>query len=379
MKSFVIILFTVCCSGIIAQNNILLEGTVLDRETKAPVPNAMVYLDGTSIASQTDRNGKYLLFLKNIINTRLIVSCISYKKVIISNPYDKLHRTVYLDLQAIRLNEVVISAKHKSKYSRNQLLTAFKKQFLGYSKAGKSCKILNEDSLSLIYDSQNRTLAVSSPEPVEIENKHLGYRIFWEIEELKIQYGKNVLNEENSIIYNKGMVRFEDLTSNDSKTIARREEMYEKSSERFFNLLAEKKIKESHDSSQTAYQTMMSHKNGVNDINYSFFKNRKPYSVEQIFTVYDNPSGNGKKTIVINREECDGEEITVTVYLFFRKGKAVESFSSPIVFSTDTIQVDLVTNTVEPMGKILVLGDMGMQRVGDMLPLDYSRDEDDEK
>jgi hypothetical protein len=69
--------------------------------------------------------------------------------------------------KTLDLSEVTVTVK-KSKYSRKEMLKAFRRQFLGYDQAAKECRIVNEDSLVLRYDDANKELTAFSYSPIEI-------------------------------------------------------------------------------------------------------------------------------------------------------------------------------------------------------------------
>jgi len=67
----------------------------------------------------------------------------------------------------------------------------FKKLFLGETKAGKSCEILNDSSLIIIYDQKDKILTVKSRDPVIILNKNLGYRTEYLLEYFQFDMKQN--------------------------------------------------------------------------------------------------------------------------------------------------------------------------------------------
>ncbi|MDR1170514.1 MAG: carboxypeptidase-like regulatory domain-containing protein, partial [Prevotellaceae bacterium] len=340
-------LFIVFFGNIVAQN---LEGIVLDAETSEPVYNALVYLDGTSFITATNTEGKFKLSVGNRINTRLVISHVSYERIIISEPFDALPEVIYLEKQVIQLDEVTVSAVSQSRYTRNQMLKAFRQQFLGKTKAGKACKILNEDDIRLKYDTVDQILYASSNVPVRIENKRLGYKLLWEIIEFKILYKKD-LREDYPIISNTGTVIFEDLAPDNRRIAMNRREAYENSPRQFFKLIAGEKLHE-HD--------------------YSLYKNDRQYPADKLFIVKDNPSGNTVKTVTVKRDAEDKGEIIVDIRKFSKIGKTFTmKVASQIIFYSDTLSVDISGYEVKPMGSVLITGEMGMYRTGDILPLNY--------
>jgi hypothetical protein len=332
-----------------AAQSVMLSGNVVDKETGQPVINAAVYLEGTSTAVVTDNDGKYVLLLKSQINTRLIISHISYEKIEITEPYDTLQRTVYMMPKTLDLSEITVTVK-KSKYSRKEMLKAFRRQFLGYDQAAKECRIVNEDSLVLRYDDANKELTAFSYSPIEIENNYLGYRILVDLEDVKIKYKRNIKDDEGSIMYNNGTMRFEDLAPDLGTIATRREEAYSRTPVCFFRSLASGQL---------------------NSSRYIFLQKGNLLSRDDIFTVKDSPEGDGIKTIIVKRYLTDNQEITIDICRLSPDNPILGMVYSQITFLTDTIRFDLKTNRIEPEKAIILSGEMGMQRLGSTLPLDY--------
>jgi hypothetical protein len=346
---YFLFLFIVSCGNIGAQN---LKGTVLDSETSEPVSNVLVYLDGTSFITATDSEGKFQLSVGNIINTGLVISHVSYERLFISKPFEELPEVIHLEKEITQLNEVTVSAVSKSKYTRSQMLKAFRQQFLGTTKGGKACKILNEDNIRLMYDTETNTLTASSLTPIVIENNYLGYKILWEIIEFKIQYKKTTLSTTAiSSISITGTASYEDVAPGNKTIHNRRKEIYMSSSQYFFSLI---------------------YKGKLDDSNLSLYDEKTgKYSVHELFTINDIPGIKTIKQVKINPDRQDHEGKTVThVRQSFTNHSIYYNKYSHIIFRADTFYVDVFGNT--NLGKNVHLsGEMSTHRIGEILPLNY--------
>src|SRR5690606_40536723 len=69
---------------------------------------------------------------------------------------------VTLKEDTIKMEELVISGE--TVFSRKEMLAVFREQFLGKTKAGNSCKILNEDDIRLYYEIATNTLRAERSE-----------------------------------------------------------------------------------------------------------------------------------------------------------------------------------------------------------------------
>ncbi|MDR3272980.1 MAG: carboxypeptidase-like regulatory domain-containing protein [Flavobacteriaceae bacterium] len=348
MKKIIICFVGVLFSASIVNARVL-EGVVLDKKTNKPVQNALVYLDRTSFETATNADGKFRLDVNNMINTVLVISHLAYGRVIIPNPFKSLPKVIYLEEEVEQLEEVTISAA-KNKYTRKQMMKVFRRQFLGASKGGKECKILNENDIVLLYNDDN-TLTAYSDVPVEIANPYLGYDIRWEIIEFKVKYKRESLSElmisSVSII---GTASLNDIAIDDNKIQQRREDIYSVSPRYFFNLLSKRELDKSN---------FYLHHKGI------------PYPPEEMFTVVDDTIETSIKHITINPKERNDEGKTVvSVKQTFQIGIKLFDKFSQLFFLSDAFSVDLYGNTDLIKG-LLIYGEMSTQRIGDMLPLNY--------
>ena len=181
MPKRVVTLFLVFCFSIPASAQIL-RGAIYDAATKKPVSDAFVYLDGTSISTVTNASGQFEIKIFGVINTQLIVSHLSYNSFIVPDPFQEIPEAIYLQTKETQLSETVITA---DRFSRAQKIKAFKEQFLGNSKAGASCEIVNEDEIMVLYDLDTQTLTAFSDKPIIVVNHFLGYRILFTLVEFK--------------------------------------------------------------------------------------------------------------------------------------------------------------------------------------------------
>jgi len=127
-------------------------GRVYDTKQGQPLEGATVYLNGTSIGTITDQEGRFFIKTKKKIKASLIISYVGYKQVVIHEPYRNIAFNIVLQPEAGALEEIYLTT---DTWTREKKLREFKKQFLGTTKAGISCIILNEDDIYLKFDERN--------------------------------------------------------------------------------------------------------------------------------------------------------------------------------------------------------------------------------
>lgn len=188
------------------QGNFTISGTV--RDDKETIPGAAVYLSGTKISTITNNEGKFYLPKLPAGSYDILIQVVGYlpfaKSIIIADK--NIHIDATLKANAVTLNEVVI----KPDPNRLHYLSVFKDFFIGRTPNAKECKILNSEVLLIDYDKQARMLTVTSNEFLIIENKALGYRIKYMLQNFEYDY-------RTRIVYFAGFPFFEEMKGSKSK------------------------------------------------------------------------------------------------------------------------------------------------------------------
>ena len=312
-----------------------IKGVVLDGKTNNPIIGASVYFHNTSIGVSTDHLGEFSLYRNSKIKTPLVISFIGYNTITHNDFSSSKRLTLYLDESNDVLNEVVINTNDG--WSRELKLEQFLKHFLGESKNGRSCTILNTDDIILRYNKKKMQLTAKSKAPIYVKNKNLKYLIAVDLSHFEANYSyvsKNNKRMSFDYVYYLGHNFFKSEEERPSKkTIEKRKEAYEGSVLRFMRALARKNLK----------------KGGY-------------------VVYYRNYSIHPSKYIEV--EPMDKEDYLVSVHLkkkifIYKKGMQsnVESF-------IDKFYIDGFGNHF-PAEKVLFGGDFGSKRMGDTLPLDY--------
>lgn len=189
-----------------AQGIYSISGTV--RDEKETIPGAAIYLSGTKISTLSNNDGKFSIGNLPAGNYDLLVQVVGYlpyaKSVIISDK--NIQIDAVLKANAVTLREVVI----KPDPNRLAYLNLFKDYFIGRTPNAKDCKILNTEVLLIDYDKRNRVLSVNSNEFLIIENKALGYRIKYLLQNFEYDY-------KTHIVYFAGFPYFEEMNGSKSK------------------------------------------------------------------------------------------------------------------------------------------------------------------
>lgn len=189
--------------------NQVISGIVLDQNTKTAIDFAIVYFNGTTVGTNTDKNGEFELGISKYKSMPLTISALGYYSFTIDKLSADKKLTVYLTAKVFELNEMVITAKGNPERIKN--LALFKKEFLGESPNSLKCRILNENEISFKWDEKKDTLKAFASNPILIENQGLGYTIKLYLDKFVFCKSSNVMLQEGNIIFK------EDSTSNESQ------------------------------------------------------------------------------------------------------------------------------------------------------------------
>ncbi|MGD0755228.1 MAG: carboxypeptidase-like regulatory domain-containing protein [Bacteroidales bacterium] len=193
---------------LVAYNQVI-KGTILDKKTKSAIYSAAVYINGTFAGTLSDQNGNFQLDISKHVSMPVTISAIGYYSVTLSDLSGGKPLLIYLSPKLFELNEVVVKAKsHASERRVN--LAIFKNEFLGTTSNATSCKILNEEDIKFIYDSDD-TVKAYALKPIMIDNKALGYKITYYLD--KFEYYK-----QSSSFFFKGNIFFSEDTTTKEET-----------------------------------------------------------------------------------------------------------------------------------------------------------------
>jgi hypothetical protein len=321
-----------------------IEGTVFD-ENKMPIVGASVYLDGTTIATLTNDKGNFFLNVNSKINTSLVIRFMGYETAGVANPFENNNSKIYLVPKQVMLNEVVVK---KDYFTRKQKLQLFREQFLGTTKAGKSCKISNEEDINFEYDYKTNTLFATSDNPLKIENPYLGYQIEFDLYEFNVKfYKKSIKKADVTKSLFLGTTLYNEINK-DSKIKRIRDNVYKGSSMHFFKNLSE---------NRWGKDLFLLFKGSYQDI------------PEHYFTISNE--GKLKKISIASDIKQEGlfvggkSKFYASFNFLYKKKK-----QSKVIFLTAVFYVDEYGNNSNN-DMIEFGGDLATKKLGDMLPMNY--------
>jgi hypothetical protein len=212
--------------GLTAYNQTI-SGTIMDKQTKEKLVFAAVYISSSFVGTHTDINGNFVLNISGHASMPITVSALGYfSETVTDFPVGK-PLVIYLKPKVFEIKEVVISAK-----AREKKLKMFKENFLGTSENAIRCEITNEKDITITLE--NDTLKAYASKPIQIINRGLGYKELYYLDKFWFY------TKRNSFLISGNIVFDEDLSSDKSKKeyyLVSREQTYRGSRMHFFRAL----------------------------------------------------------------------------------------------------------------------------------------------
>ncbi|HTE23142.1 carboxypeptidase-like regulatory domain-containing protein [Flavitalea sp.] len=188
-----LVLLSFFCFGATAQEKNFIAGRVINGETEAPIPNASVFITNTSKGTVTLANGTFRLGGIPAGKYDLIISSVGYGTQVYSFSSDKLplQLKIYLEPKATELETVIVEPYEKDGWEKWGKF--FIENFIGTTEAAKLCKIRNYKTLRFRHSKKKNILTAVADEPLIIENRELGYRISYQLEDFNYDFKQNTL------------------------------------------------------------------------------------------------------------------------------------------------------------------------------------------
>lgn len=358
MKTILLVLSLMLSSILTAQQ---ISGSIINEEGE-PLSGASVYFDGSTIGTLSKEDGSFKIDYKQQSNLMLVVRYLGYKTHYLSNPDPNTNYDIALVPEENQLDEVVLDG---SVFSRKEMLKAFKRDFLGETKAGRKARILNEDAIRFYYDNNDKSLYASARRPIQVINKELGYKVEFDLVDFVSEFNKVTLDKKfQRTNYFGGTSFFENISKVNRRTQKKRLKAYKGSSMHFFKSLCsgnlrEEKFQVFHKGFQVPAKSIFEVKEIKVKVKSSQPYNKEAYKDSYEITIRGNDFKNLNKNNPLLKTKFQKQ-----VALLYKGDR------SDISFKTQRFYVDDYGNHTH-INKILFSGEMSKSRLGGMLPINY--------
>lgn len=181
------------------------KGLLLDKLTNRPIDGASVFINASGIGTISAADGTF--DLSKFIQAQfghpvLTIAVMGYETATFNLANKQGAVVIYLNPLIRELATVTVTASEKNgweKYGKD-----FIESFLSYSEFSKLCKLENPEALKFYFDATNNILKVVAREPLIIQNRALGYKITYWLENFEYNYNTRIL-------FYSGLTFFDDL------------------------------------------------------------------------------------------------------------------------------------------------------------------------
>lgn len=336
--------------------NITIKGKVIDAQSKEGLPSCNIFVNGSSIGTNSDLDGNYQFNNLIVKEFDLVFSYVGYRSVT-KKITAKDAEIISLDVELIpsdnQLTEVQVKSKRDKKWEKQ--LKKFRTYFLGESNFADKCEI--ENAWVIDFEEKEDGFYAKALEPIKIKNLALGYNITFDLTDFFV--GKDIHKLG-------GNVYFTEMTPTNKTKLeewfANRAFSYKKSPVFMFKSLVDNKLPE-------AGFSLFVPKPGSNAIRTDNFDSELGKSVieyESSKMVGLGKSPEWKKIFVVNNLEIHNQSVKSEL----RTYQGIDYGISWMQVRGNNVYVNKEGVPLNPQD-ILVSGDMDYLKVSGMLPTDY--------
>jgi hypothetical protein len=189
--------------------NITFSGQIINATSAERITYASVFLSNSSYGTQSGADGAFVFRNVKPGQYELIVKYVGYETyqqvIMVDEQLPPL--TIKLVPKIQQLQEVVV----RPNLNRERDLAIFKREFIGNSDAALKFRIMNPEALTISYR-EGKLLEASSDDFLILENKHLGYKISYLLNEFTKTFIPDSFGA--GMIYYEGASLFENLKGN---------------------------------------------------------------------------------------------------------------------------------------------------------------------
>lgn len=170
-----------------------ISGTVVDAESGLPLEGASVFAQNTTKGTTTDKEGAFKIYLeKGGYEINISFTGYTGKTINLQVAGDRTFN-LRLDKADNSMSEVIIKSSNEVPDGWEKYGTFFVQHFIGATPNADSCVLLNPQALKFLYFKRNDRLKVLAAEPLQIQNKALGYTLRYELDSF-VHFFKAELN-----------------------------------------------------------------------------------------------------------------------------------------------------------------------------------------
>lgn len=370
------------------------EGTVLDEETGEPVPYTSIFLTNTTLGVSADHNGNFSLAIPDG-NYEVVVRMLGYNLLVFTLRTAEMGPSYLIKLKpdVRELPDIKVESKRDELWHRN--LEIFKDHFLGTSDRARKCEILNPEVLILDSETKPGVLTAKAHDMLKIINPRLGYEISYVLIEFKLDGIKGE-------VFFQGHPSYTNLSKYNSHLPGRikrnREKAYKGSLHHFLKSVYEgnagregylvRQVKKMANPERPSDQEIADAKEKIRLTSSHAEKNSlyRDYLVKESLpnTIYEGETSYANTGEFISRFNDGKVVLHFEDYLEVTYTKQKVERAYPGIYPDDKpraqisiLRMNVPSTVINHQGTtynpfdIFLLGYMGWEKMGDMMPIDY--------
>lgn len=166
----------------------VIKGKVVSATNGDPIAGSSVFISNTSAGTTSAKDGSFEL--NNVPSGRheLVISCIGYETNVFSFSTEQLPLKLKVEM-TVKVRELAnVTVEPSVEEGWDKWGRMFTENFIGRTPNAAQCRIKNEKAIRFrFYKKSNRVIAYCD-EPVILENKALGYRIVYQLEDFEVNF-----------------------------------------------------------------------------------------------------------------------------------------------------------------------------------------------
>ncbi len=238
MKILTLFSLLLLSSCVFSQRTI--KGRVVNESNGNPIPSGSVFISNTSKGTVCNSEGQFQLNDVPSGKHELVVSSIGYETNVFSFSDEQLPLQLKIELK-VKVRELEnVTVEPSVIEGWDKWGRMFMSNFFGTTSNAAQCRVQNEQALKFRFYKKSNRLIAFADEPIQIENKALGYLINYQLENFEVNFNDRSMSYMGFSLY--------EPMEKDRKTAEkwqkRREEAYNGSIMHFMRCLYNNRLQE---------------------------------------------------------------------------------------------------------------------------------------
>ncbi len=165
-----------------------IKGKVVNNSNGEPLPGSSVFISNSSKGTVSDKQGYFELNDIPVGKHDLVVSSIGYETNAFSFSTEQLPLQLRIEME-VKVRELPnVTVEPSVEEGWDKWGKMFTDNFIGSTPNALQCKIKNQDAIRFRYYKKSNRVIAWSDEPVILENKALGYKISYQLEDFEVNF-----------------------------------------------------------------------------------------------------------------------------------------------------------------------------------------------